>query len=92
MKAAVTNKNDASPYSPQNVDFAIKHLERVVRAQDSKVIFAQTYWRGRILEVLTTLGLVQTQQERLHRLLDCLTSDAVNLNKKGSAIDSRNVI
>jgi len=62
-----------SPYTPQTVDLAITHLERVLYSQGSDSLFAQPYWRGRILQVYATLGLVHKQQERLRRLLDRLS-------------------
>jgi len=63
-----------SPYSPQNVDIAITHLERVLCSEGADSLFAQGYWRGRVLQAYATRGLTQTQQERLQRLLDRLAS------------------
>jgi hypothetical protein len=59
-----------SPYTPQNVDLVIAHLERVLRSVDSDSLFAQSYWRSRILQAYATVGLVQQQKDRLARLLD----------------------
>ncbi|MET3244267.1 hypothetical protein ABIE53_001012 [Burkholderia sp. OAS925] len=59
-----------SPYTPQNVDAAIRHLERVLCAESANSLFAQTYWRGRVLQAYATHGLVRPQKERLQRLLD----------------------
>lgn len=63
-----------SPYSPQNVDIAITHLERVLYAEGGEALFAPAYRRGRVLQVYATRGLMRTQQERLQRLLDRLAS------------------
>ena len=63
-----------SPYTPQNLDPAIMHLERVLRAEGADSLFAQAYWRGRVLQAYATPGLMRSQQERLQRLLDRLAS------------------
>ena len=63
-----------SPYTPQNVDVAITHLERVLCSEGADSLFAQAYWRGRVLQAYATRGLMQTQQERLQRLLDRVPS------------------
>jgi hypothetical protein len=60
----------ASPYTPQNVDAAITHLEHVLGSAGADSLFAQSYWRGRVLQAFATPGLMRTQQERLQRLLD----------------------
>ncbi|MDB5783093.1 MAG: hypothetical protein JWQ50_3008 [Caballeronia mineralivorans] len=65
-----------SPYTPQNVDIAIRHLERVLCAEGGDSLFAQAYWRGRVLQAYATRGLIRTQQERLQRLLGRLASCA----------------
>jgi uncharacterized protein involved in tolerance to divalent cations len=63
-----------SPYTSQNLDTVIAHLERVLCAEGANSLFAQAYWRGRVLQAYATPGLMQTQQERLQRLLDRLAS------------------
>jgi uncharacterized protein involved in tolerance to divalent cations len=63
-----------SPYTAQNVDVAITHLERVLCSEGADSLFAQAYWRGRVLQAYATRGLVRTQQERLQRLLDRLAT------------------
>lgn len=60
----------ASPYTLKNVDAAITHLERVLGSEGADSLFAQTYWRGRVLQLVATPGLMRTQQERLQRLLE----------------------
>jgi hypothetical protein len=72
----------ASPYTPQNVDIAITHLERVLCAEGADSLFAQAYWRGRVLQAYATRGLMQTQQERLQRLLDRLPSAPTDFNPR----------
>jgi hypothetical protein len=66
------NKDVASPspYTLKNVDAAITHLEWVLSSEGADSLFARTYWRGRVLQVVATPGLMRTQQERLQRLLD----------------------
>jgi hypothetical protein len=63
-----------SPYTPQNLDTAVTHLERVLCAEGAHSLFAQTYWRARVLQAYATPGLLQRQRERLQRLLDRLAS------------------
>nr|WP_240975289.1 hypothetical protein [Paraburkholderia aromaticivorans] len=63
-----------SPYTPQTLDVAITHLERVLRADGVESLFAQAYWRGRVRQAYATPGLTRGQQERLQRLLDRLGS------------------
>jgi hypothetical protein len=74
MKIVTITGAWVSPYTPQNLDTAIAHLERVLCAEGANSLFAQAYWRGRVLQAYATPGLMQTQQERLQRLLDRLTS------------------
>lgn len=70
------------PYTPQNVDIAITHLERVLCAEGGDSLFAQAYWRGRILQAYATRGLMRTQQERLQRLLDRLEGASTDFNPR----------
>jgi uncharacterized protein involved in tolerance to divalent cations len=72
----------ASPYTPQTVDIAITHLERVLCAEAADSLFAQAYWRGRVLQAYATRGLMRTQQERLQRLLDRLESAPTDFNPR----------
>jgi hypothetical protein len=60
------------PYTPQTLDIAITHLERVLCAEGVDSLFAQGYWRRRVLQAYATRGLMPRQQERLQRLLDRL--------------------
>ena len=80
MKLATDGGAAMSPYTPQTVDIAITHLERVLCAEGADSLFAQAYWRGRILQAHATRGLMQTQQERLQRLLDRLESAPTDFN------------
>jgi uncharacterized protein involved in tolerance to divalent cations len=80
--AAKKGGADASPYTPQNVDIAITHLERVLCAEGADSLFAQAYWRGRVLQAYATRGLMRTQQERLQRLLDRLESAPTDFNPR----------
>ena len=63
---------DPSPYTPQTLDAAIAHLERVLRSEVTVSLFPETYWRDRVQQAFATAGLVQRQQQRLSRLLDLL--------------------
>jgi hypothetical protein len=69
-----------SPYTHQNVDVAIAHLERVLSSEGADSLFAQAYWRGRVLQAYATRGLMRTQQERLQRLLDRLATAPEDVN------------
>jgi hypothetical protein len=72
------------PYTPQNVDFAITHLEWVLGAEGVESLFAQTYWRGRVLQAHATPGLLQQQRERLQRLLDGLATAPADCTRSGA--------
>ncbi|MFL9906870.1 hypothetical protein P0D84_11095 [Paraburkholderia sp. RL17-337-BIB-A] len=74
MKSAIKAGAVVSPYTPHNLDFAITHLEQVLCAEGADSLFAQAYWRGRVLQAYATPGVMETQQERLQRLLDLLAS------------------
>jgi hypothetical protein len=76
----------ASPYTLQNVDIAIKHLERVLCTEGADSLFAQAYWRGRVLQAFATRGLMPAQQERLQRLLDRLVSASKDVNLQKQAV------
>jgi hypothetical protein len=76
---------DVSPYTPQNVDIAITHLERVLYAPGGDSLFAPAYWRNRVLQVYATRGLMQAQQERLQRLLDRLASVPTDFSPRARA-------
>jgi hypothetical protein len=83
MKLATADGGAAvSPYTPRTVDIAITHLERVLCAEGADPLFAQAYWRGRILQAYATRGLMRTQQERLQRLLDRLESAPTDFNPR----------
>jgi hypothetical protein len=74
-----------SPYTLQNVDIAIAHLERVLCSDGADALFAQAYWHGRVLQAYATRGLVRTQQERLQRLLDRLAIASKDVNPQKQA-------
>jgi hypothetical protein len=83
----VPNKRNAasvSPYTLQNVDAAIAHLEQVLWAEDADSIIVQAYWRGRALQAYATPGLAPTQRERLQRLLKHLPTGS-KASSAGSA-------
>jgi hypothetical protein len=63
-------RKSKSPYTPQNVDVAIAHLERVLQGNESDSLFLGAYLQERVLQVLATPGLTAVQQERLQRLFD----------------------
>lgn len=70
MKPRNEDVANPSPYTLKNVDAAITHLERVLTSEGADSLFAQTYWRSRVLQLVATPGLMRTQQERLQRLLE----------------------
>lgn len=72
MKIATKVGPLVSPYTPQNLDIAITHLERVLCAEGVDSLFAEAYLRGRVLQAWATPGLIPRQEERLQRLLDRL--------------------
>ncbi|WP_165987929.1 Zn-dependent oligopeptidase [Caballeronia sp. SBC1] len=82
MKTTKEERAGVSPYTPQNVDIAISHLERVLSVEGADSIFAQAYWRGRILQAYATRGLMRAQQERLQQLLDRLSSASTDFNPR----------
>jgi hypothetical protein len=82
MKSATNGGAGVSPYTPQNVDVAITHLERVLCTEGADSLFAQAYWRGRVLQAYATRGLLRGQRERLQRLLNRLESVPTDLNPR----------
>ncbi|HKR46611.1 MAG TPA: hypothetical protein VJU59_44295, partial [Paraburkholderia sp.] len=62
---------DSSPYTVQNLDAAITHLERVL-CGDSLTIFGVAYWRARIRQIEATPALLHTQLCRLRLLQERL--------------------
>lgn len=75
-----------SPYTLQNIDVAINHLERVLCSEGANSLFAQAYWRGRVLQAYATRGLMRTQQERLQRLLDRLAAATADVNPREQVV------
>jgi len=75
-----------SPYTPQNIDVAISHLERVLCTEGANSLFAQAYWRGRVLQAYATRGLMRAQQDRLQRLLDRLAAATVDVNPREQVV------
>lgn len=59
-----------SPYTIQNLDAAIAHLEFAMNADKTMAIFGQSYWHGRVLELRSTPGIMYTQERRLLCLMD----------------------
>ncbi|WP_250523303.1 MULTISPECIES: hypothetical protein [unclassified Caballeronia] len=57
-------------YSVGHLDSAIEHLERVLSLEGANSLFSKTYWRGRVVQALSTPGLAPSQHSRLQRLLD----------------------
>jgi hypothetical protein len=72
MKPAIGRS--VSPYPPQNVDVAIRHLVRVLFTDVVDLVFDKAYWRGRVIQTYATRGLMPAQQERLQLLLERLES------------------
>ena len=57
-------------YSVRHLDSAIEHLEQVLSLEGANSLFSKTYWRGRVVQALSTPGLAPSQHSRLQRLLD----------------------
>jgi hypothetical protein len=76
----------ASPYTPRSVDVAIAYLEQILCAENAGSLFAQAYWRGRVLQAFATPGLVNTQRDRLRRLLDRLENEPFTLALEKSRV------
>src|ERR1700741_1874208 len=75
MKATTKKERAVTcPYTAQNIDAAIAHLERVLSSEGAHSLFGQTYWRARVMQANATLGLVHSQRVRLQRLLDLLAN------------------
>lgn len=62
----------ASPYTIQNLDAAIAHLEVAVAAEHRAPVLGAQYWRRRVLQVASTGGIQGGQLRRLQRVLDAL--------------------
>jgi hypothetical protein len=66
-----------SPYTPQNVEAAISHLEHMLNADGATQLFNGAYWRARIGEASATPGLLPAQRNRLRRLLGLVQAATV---------------
>jgi hypothetical protein len=53
-----------------HLDSAIEDLEQVLSLEGANSLFSQTYWRGRVVQALSTPGLAPCQHSRLQCLLD----------------------
>lgn len=65
-----TELRPLSPYTIQNLDAAIAHLEIAMNADQGMAIFGQSYWHGRVLELRSTPGIMHAQERRLLLLMD----------------------
>ncbi len=65
-----TERRPPSAYTVHNLDTAIAHLEIAMSADRAMAIFGSRYWYGRVLELLSTPGILDFQQRRLQYLLD----------------------
>ncbi|MFP3566631.1 hypothetical protein [Paraburkholderia sp. SIMBA_030] len=74
MTATNRTSTGISPYTFRDIDPAIAHLERVLRAEGADSLFSRTYWRERVLQAGATPGLLPNQQQRLQRLLESIDS------------------
>jgi hypothetical protein len=68
----------ASPYTIQNLDAAIAHLEVAVAAECRVPVLGAQYWRRRVLQVASTRGIQHGQLRRLQRVLDGLGDEHMN--------------
>ncbi|WP_207915659.1 hypothetical protein [Paraburkholderia sp. BL9I2N2] len=74
VKSAGRGRKSKSPYTPQNVDIAIDHLERVVLEKQSESLFPRACLLERIIQAFPTPGLNPVQQQRLERLLERISA------------------
>jgi len=89
MKSSTKGRGTVqSPYTPQNVDAAITHLERVLSSEGAHSLFGQTYWRVRVMQVSATPGLMHSQRVRLQRLSDLLASAASTSMHRSNPFES----
>jgi hypothetical protein len=65
-----TERRPLSAYTVHNLDTAIAHLEIAMSADKAMAIFGSRYWYGRVLELLSTPGILDFQERRLQCLLD----------------------
>ncbi|WP_156954462.1 hypothetical protein [Paraburkholderia acidipaludis] len=65
-----TARRPPSPYTVHNLDTAIAHLETAMCADQTMEIFGPGYWRGRVLELQSTPGILDTQERRLRSLME----------------------
>ena len=77
--AAAHDKLDPSPYTFHNIEPAIAHLEQALGARGADAFFSSTYWRGRVLQALATVGLLPSQQQRLKKLLDTIDAPRTDM-------------
>ncbi|WP_052409492.1 hypothetical protein [Paraburkholderia oxyphila] len=65
-----TRRRPLSPYTIQNLDDAIAHLEKAIGADKAMAIFGVRYWHQRVHELRSTPGILRDQERRLLCLLD----------------------
>lgn len=58
-----------STYKSLGIEGEIEHLERILSGEGAHSTFARTYWRGRVLQALSTPGLSPLQRAQLDQLL-----------------------
>jgi hypothetical protein len=76
MNARHPTSSFKSPYTPQNVEAAISHLEHVLKAGGATHLFNGAYWRARISQASATPGLLPAQRNRLERLFGLVAAEA----------------
>ncbi|SEJ91294.1 chorismate mutase family protein [Paraburkholderia diazotrophica] len=72
--ARQASTGSASPYTINNLDAAIAHLEQVIRFDCTMPVFGQGYWRARVHQACLTPGITPAQLRRLQQLLAMLTA------------------
>ncbi|WP_118182342.1 hypothetical protein [Paraburkholderia phosphatilytica] len=76
MNARPHTSSFTNPYTPQNVEAAISHLEHVLKAGGATQLFNGAYWRARISQASATPGLLPAQRSRLERLFGSVAVEA----------------
>ncbi|WP_043203336.1 hypothetical protein [Paraburkholderia acidipaludis] len=64
-----------SPYTVQNLDDAIAHLEAAIAADNHVAVFGRRYWFDRVQQIALTPGIMHAQARRLSHLLSRLTGE-----------------
>lgn len=65
-----------SPYTVQNLDDAIAHIEAAITADNLVAVFGRRYWLDRVQQIALTPGIMQAQVRRLNHLQSRLAGES----------------